>query len=99
MAQTFGEWLTAAMNERRWTPAQLARRSRLSSVATVLRDQCLPSYVARVRLAQGLNLPLADVERQYQQSLELMRAGRIAHIPPPVLPPAEIAPHKDRDEW
>jgi len=90
MAQTFGEWLTAAMNERRWTPAQLARRSRLSSVATILRDQCLPSYVARVRLAQGLNLPLADVERQYQQSLELMREGRIPELPPASLPPVEL---------
>lgn len=48
MAQTFGGWLTETMNERRWTPAQLARRSRLSSVATILRiNACLltsPGY-------------------------------------------------------
>lgn len=38
MAQTFGEWLTAAMNERRWTPAQLARRSRLRQLSAVPGD-------------------------------------------------------------
>jgi transcriptional regulator with XRE-family HTH domain len=82
--QTFGEWLTAEMEARRWTPAQLARKSGLSSVEAFLSDRSEPSYVARIRLARGLNLPEAIVHQRYAEgrapALERARAAKVQQV-------------------
>ena len=77
---TFGEWLTAEMQARRWTPAELARRSGLSSVEGFLND-LETSFVVRIRLAQGLGLPEQTVHARYAEgrplALERARAAKI----------------------
>jgi len=82
--QTFGEWLTAEIEARRWTPAQLARKSQLSSVNAVLQDRCEASYLVRVRLARGLGLPEATVHQRFQETWPLAtaraRAEKLAKV-------------------
>jgi len=78
---TFGDWLTAEMQSRRWTPAELARRSNLSSVEGFLTDRLEPSYVVRIRLAQALRLPEQTVHARYAEgrplALERARAAKV----------------------
>ena len=77
---TFGEWLTAELQARRWTPAELARRSNLSSVEGFLND-LEPSYVVRIRLARALGLSEQTVHARYAEgrplALERARAAKI----------------------
>ena len=77
---TFGEWLTAELQARRWTPAELARRSNLSSVEGFLND-LEPSYVVRIRLARALGLSEQTVHARYAEgrplALERARAAKV----------------------
>ena len=81
---TFGEWLKAEMQARRWTPAELARRSGLSSVAGFLNDSLGTSYVARIRLARALGLPEQTVHARYAEgrplALERARAAKVQQV-------------------
>ncbi len=81
---TFGEWLTAEMQARRWTPAELARRSNLSSVTGFLNDSLGTSYVARIRLARALGLPEQTVHARYAEgrrlALEHARAAQVQQV-------------------
>lgn len=81
---TFGEWLKIQLEARRWTPAKLARASHLSSVNAILEDRAEPSFIARERLAQGLQLPASTVHELYAQTRELAleraRAAKIQRV-------------------
>lgn len=81
---TFGDWLTAEIQARRWTSAELARRSGLSSVEGFLTDRLETSYVARIRLAQGLGLPEQTVHARYAEgralALERARAAQVQQV-------------------
>lgn len=81
---TFGEWLKAEMQARRWTPAELARRSGLSSVAGFLNDSLGTSYVARIRLARALGLSEQTIHARYAEgrplALERARAEKLAKV-------------------
>lgn len=78
---TFGEWLKIQLEARRWTPSKLARASHLSSVNAILEDRAEPSFIARERLAQGLQLPASTVHELYAQTRELaLERARAAKI-------------------
>lgn len=100
--QTFGEWLAAELESRRWTPAQLARKRQLSSMNTVLQDRCEPSCLVRVRLARGLGLPEATVHQHFQETWPIAntraRAEKLAKVSQDFCTLLDTAP-ASRSRW
>lgn len=75
MARNFANWLTAQMQERNWSQADLARASGLhkQSIHYYLTQSAKPPHAqALIRVAYALRLPVEEVYRA---------AGFLPHLP------------------